>query len=265
MSYLSPTLTLLVNAVKKATSFLDREFSEIEQLQSSVRGAQTFAEKSYNKLSQNLRVELGKIKPGCAIFEDKMPIEQGPCFLIAPVDGLGNFVRGIRNFATTVAYCESGEVKAAVICSPAGDELFFAEKGNGAYKEGFRNHERLRVSAVKDAPAALVGVNVGAEKGSAEYVTAWNKMLAASDNIRCCGSVALELANVAAGKTDVCGAFKSNLSGLVAGLLLVREAGGYLYNLDKKPLEPQKVEQVMASDNIVAANANIKDLVAKIA
>lgn len=265
MSYLSPTLTLLANAVKKATAFLDRDFNEIERLQSSVRGSQSFAEKSYNKTSQNLFFELGKIKPGCAILENRLPLEKGPCFLVNPIDGAINFARGIPLFATTVVYCENGEAKACVIYNRANDELFFAEKGNGAYKDGFRNYERLRVSSVKDAAIALCGFDCGYEKGSEEYNSALNKVIKATANIRINGCISLSMANVAAAKLDLCAGFKSNLSSIIAGLLLVREAGGYIYDLDKKILAPQKIEEILASENLAAANANMRDLVKEIA
>jgi len=265
MSYLSPTLTLLVNAVKKATAFLDRDFSEIEQLQSSVRGYQAYATKSYDKTVQNLRAELGKIKPGCPILENRLPLEKGACFLVSPIDGVGNFVRGIPLFATTAVYCENGEIKAAVVYNRASDELYFAEKGNGAYKEGFRNHERLRVSSVKDASAAAAGLEIGYEKGSPEYKAALDKMFAATANVRMNGCISLAMANVAAGKLDLCAGFKNNIGSLIAGLLLVREAGGYIYNLNKKPLEPQKIEQVLNSDNLAAANTLMSDIVEQIA
>ncbi len=108
MSYLSPTLTLLVNAVKKATSSLDRDFSEIEKLQSSVRNYQTFVTRSFEKVSQTLRNELMRIRPDAAFVENNQPLGRGACFMVNPIDGIGNFIRGVPLFATTVAYCENG-------------------------------------------------------------------------------------------------------------------------------------------------------------
>lgn len=116
--------------------------------------------------------------------------------MVNPIDGMGNFVRGIPVFATTVAYCENGEVKASVVYNRASDELYFAEKGSGAYKEGFRNHERLRVSAVKDGAAALVAASIGFQHGSAEYTAAYRDLFAETENVRLLGSVALSLAGV---------------------------------------------------------------------
>lgn len=89
--------------------------------------------------------------------------------MVNPIDGLNNFSRGIALFATTVAYCENGEVKASVIYNRASDELYFAEKGNGSYKEGFRSHERLRVSTNKDETFALISAQVGYDTTSEDF------------------------------------------------------------------------------------------------
>lgn len=112
MSYLSPTLTLLVGAVKKATASLDRDFNEIEKLQSSVRGYQNFVSRSFERVAQTLKGELSRVRPDAVFVDGKPPLSRGCCFMVNPIDGMGNFVRGIPVFATTVAYRENGEVKA---------------------------------------------------------------------------------------------------------------------------------------------------------
>ena len=123
MSYLSPTLTLLVGAVKKATASLDRDFNEIEKLQSSVRGYQNFVSRSFERVAQTLKSELSRLRPDAVFVDGKPPLSRGCCFMVNPIDGMGNFVRGIPVFATTVAYCENGEVKASVVYNRASDEL----------------------------------------------------------------------------------------------------------------------------------------------
>ena len=142
MSYLSPTLTLLVGAVKKATASLDRDFNEIEKLQSSVRGYQNFVSRSFERVAQTLKGELSRVRPDAVFVDGKPPLSRGCCFMVNPIDGMGNFVRGIPVFATTVAYCENGEVKASVVYNRASDELYFAEKGSGA--GFFARRARLR-------------------------------------------------------------------------------------------------------------------------
>lgn len=267
MSYLSPLLTMMVNAVKKSTSNLDRDFSEIERLQSSVRPYQNFVANSYNKVAQNLRIELGKIKPDAAFVEKDVPSvpAAGSCFLVTPIDGLSNFSRGIPLFATTVAYCENGEVKASVVYNRASDELYFAEKGNGSYKEGFRNHERLRVSSNKEEAFALITSQIGYAASSAEFEKAYGRVSKVALQSRTLGAVSVAMACAAAGKADIAVSLGNGLNAVAAGLLLVKEAGGYVYNLDAKEIAPAKLEQILVSDNLAAANNNMEALIKKLA
>lgn len=262
MSYLSPTLSLLVNAVKKSTFSLDRDFSEIEKLQSSVKGYQNFAANAYDKVAQTLKVELSKLRPDFKFVEDGQI--DGDCFLICPIDGARNFFRGIPFFATTVVYCEKGEVKAAVVYNRATDEMFFAEKGNGFYKEGFRSHERLRVSANKEEVQSVVAVEVVHEHGTAEYAGVVSRVLEVVKTPRMMGAISLEMAMLGSGKIDICVQYGKSSNALIAGLLLAREAGGYIYDLEKSKITPEKIEQVFSSSNIAAANNNLESLVKKL-
>lgn len=109
MSYLSPFMTLLINAVKKAASPLNRDFSEIEQLQSSVKSYKDFVVSAYGKVDRALRTELGRIKPDFPIAVDGQPKPKGSCFVVAPIDGLNNFAHGIPQFAISVAVFENGD------------------------------------------------------------------------------------------------------------------------------------------------------------
>ena len=151
MAYVSPTLNLLISVVKKATNALNRDFSEIERLQSSVKGYQNFVISAYEKVEKNLRFEFSKAKPDMQVSKEFLPNATGNYFLVSPIDGLENFSRGISYFATTAALVDANNnILAAVVYNPAIDEMYFAEKGNGAFKEGFRSIERLRVSINND-------------------------------------------------------------------------------------------------------------------
>ena len=266
MSYLSPLLTITINAVKKATASLDRDFSEIERLQSSVKPYQEFVVNAYSRVAQNLKAELGKIKPN-AIFVDGSngSIPDKECFLVNPIDGMENFSRGIALFATTVVYCEKGMPKMALVYNRASDELYFAEKGNGAYKEGFRSHERLRVSTNKEKNLALAALAIGYEEGTVELENACKKAIAFTQNRRNFGSVSINLALAAAGKCDISVCWGTNFASTVAGVMLVKEAGGYVYNLDAKKIEPQTIEQILGAKNLVAANNNFGDWIKTLA
>ncbi len=254
MSYLSPSLTLLTNAVKKASGSLNRDFSEIEQLQSSVKGYKEFVVASYTKVSKALQVELGKIHPDYALVSEAEKLGARNCYIVSPIDGLSNFAHGIPHFAVSVAVYENNTVTASVVYNPATDCLYFAEKGKGAYKEGFRNHERLRVSSRRDLKEALVATLVNYNENVSEYDVIQKRLVAATDNLRISGSCALDLAYVASGKYDAAVSRGNKLSDFAAGLLLVKEAGGYIYDIDQKDKRTENLSLVLNSGNIFAVN-----------
>ena len=223
MSYLSPSLTLLINAVKKASGSLNRDFSEIKALQ----------------------VELGKIHPDYALVSEAEKLGARNCYIVSPIDGLSNFAHGIPHFAVSVAVYENNTVTASVVYNPATDCLYFAEKGKGAYKEGFRNHERLRVSSRRDLKEALVTTLVNYNENVSEYDVIQKRLVAATDNLRISGSCALDLAYVASGKYDAAVSRGNKLSDFAAGLLLVKEAGGYIYDIDQKDKRTENLSLVL--------------------
>lgn len=263
MSYISPNLTLLISAVKKAANALNRDFSEIERLQSSVKNHKEFVVSAYGKTERALRAELGKIRPDYAVITDNTSAK-GSCFLVAPIDGLSNFAHGVPHFAVSVAVCENNVITSAVVYNPANDELFFAEKGKGAYKEGFRNHERLRVSSRKDLSDALVATQVNYKKELGDYLALHNKIVAAADNVRVLGAVSLDLAYVASGKFDAAISLANPLNGFAAGILLVKEAGGYIFDINQKDVRSESLSEVMDSGNLVAVNSELSKRVFEI-
>lgn len=258
MSYLSPNMTMLLNAVKKASGSLNRDFSEIERLQSSVKGYKEFVVAAYGRVFKALQVELGKIRPDYPLVSEveKLP-SKGGCYIVAPIDGLSNFAHGLPYFAISLAVYENNAVTAALVYNPASDEMFFAEKGAGAYKEGFRNHERLRVSARKDIKEALISTLVNYEKSAAEYEQLHHKIVAASDNVRVFGACALDLAYVAAGKIDAAVSLGNKLAEFAAGMLLVKEAGGYIYDINQKDKRTEDLSAVINSGNLIAVSAEM--------
>lgn len=168
MAYISPLLTAVVGAVKKSASSMDRDFSELEQLQNSVRGNKNFVFGTYSRIEKNLKAELAKIRPDMPMFTPNDKVVGDSYFAISPIEGLINFAHGNPDFAVSVALVENGAIICAVVYNPARDETFFAEKGKGAYKEGYRNHERLRVSAVKELDGALISATSSYAENIAE-------------------------------------------------------------------------------------------------
>ncbi len=256
MAYISPTLTLMIAAVKKTAAAVGRDFNELEHLQNSVHGDNSFALRAYEKVQKILREELGKIKAGYPVIvaaTDALPAE-GTFFAVSPLDGFANFAHGNSAFAISAALFENNNVTAAVVYSPINDELFFAEKGNGAYKEGFRNHERLRVAAYKNAERALVAANATAAAiKSAASITA---------NPRISGATSLDLAYVAAGKIDAVIAADSNLCTLGAGVLLVKEAGGYVFAKGETDVRSENLQKALFGGSIFATNEALKQKIA---
>ena len=261
MSYLSANLNMLITAVKKAASSLSRDFSEIEKLQSSVRGYKDFVASAVKKVENNLRAELSKARPTYAFAESNKPQPKGPHFIVSTLDGLVNFSHGIPYFAVSVAVYENGQITTAVIYNPATDDCYFAERGSGAYKEGYRNHERLRVSVRKELGECMVSaktIALGENEHEIEQCRKVQaKLLPAVNANRTFGSVALDLANVAAGKLDAVVSAGNGIAELAAGILLVKEAGGSVFTMEQTDIRSEDLDMVLHSGDVIACNANI--------
>ena len=162
---------------------------------------------------------------------------------MSPLNGEINFIHGIPYFALSIAEVVNGAVISSVIYNPASSDLYFAEKGNGAFKEGYRNHERLRVSARKDITQALI--------------CAPERLSSHVSGTRNLGSTSLDLANLASGKFDGVISLGNDASEIAAGILLVHEAGGKIMSCEQKDIRTSDYGLVLATGNIVAANAEL--------
>lgn len=247
MSYISTNLNLLMNIAKKASSGLSRDFSEIEQLQSSVKGHEEFTRAAVDRTIGLLRSELQKVRPQYAVVssKDKIP-SAASYFLISAMDGSLNFMHGIPYFSVSIAEVVNSDIMAGVIYNPATSDMYFAEKGNGAFKEGYRNHERLRVSARKDPQKSVIAGTVLADKFAA---------------LRNFGAISLDLANLASGKVDGVISEGNDAADMAAGLLLVKEAGGRVLAKGQKDIRTEDMSLVLSEGNVIAAN---EDLVKKL-
>lgn len=251
MAYISTALTAMANAVKKASIALSRDFNELEHLQSGHNDGR-FAQRSYEKVEKTLKEELAKLKPAYAFIskkEDTIPAS-GNYFFVAPIDGYANFAHGNGNFAVSVAMVENSVVVDAVIYSPVYDELFFAEKGCGAFKEGFRSHERLRVAGAKIAEQALIGSGADAEL--------FRKALSLSKNVQVKGVNSLDLAYLAAGKLDIVASADNLPQTIAAGMLLVKEAGGYIVALGETDVRSEDFAKVLFGGALIASNEALR-------
>jgi myo-inositol-1(or 4)-monophosphatase len=248
----SPTLKIMVDAVRKAARGVQRDFGEVGQLQVSVKGPGDFVTNADRRCEKVLRAELSKARPGYGFLMEEQGAVKGTDtdhrFLIDPIDGTTNFMHALPLFAISVALERKNEIVAAVTYNPITDELFTAEKGQGAYV----NNKRMRVAGRTDIHEALVCCGIphrgrgGHERNRAEIALLQAKAI----GIRRLGSITLELAYLAAGRLDAFWERGMNPWDIAAGILLIREAGGFIADCDgdANPME---------TGNIVAANADL--------
>ena len=251
MAYISTTLTAIANAIKKASVALSRDFNELEHLQSGHNDGR-FAQRSYEKVEKTLQEELAKLKPTYAFVskkDDVIPAD-GNYFLVTPIDGFANFAHGNGSFAVSVAMVENNVVVDAVVYNPVYDELFFAEKGCGAFKEGFRSHERLRVAGTKMTEQALIGCGTSAEL--------FRKSLSLSKNVLVKGTSSLDLAYLAAGKLDIVVSADNLPQTIAAGMLLVKESGGYIVSLGETDVRSEDFAKVLFGGALIATNEALR-------
>ena len=231
----SGLITVMERAARKAAPRLRRDFGEVQHLQVSRKGPADFVSMADKRAEQTLFEELSAARPDWAfVMEERGAVEGDPSkprFVIDPLDGTSNFLHGIPHFAISIAAEEpkpggKWEPLAALVYQPLTDESFWAEKGRGAWLQD----QRLRVSARGDLADALIatGIPFLGHGDFAQWSRIFGAVAPSVAGIRRFGSAALDLAWVAAGRFD--GFWESGLShwDVAAGLLLVKEAGGYV-------------------------------------
>ncbi|MEI9987669.1 MAG: inositol monophosphatase family protein [Aliidongia sp.] len=251
MAVRSAVINVMAAAARKAGRGLIRDFGEVENLQVSQKGPSDFVSTADLKAEKILRQELEKARPGYGfLMEESAPVagDGKHRWIVDPLDGTLNFLHGIPHFCISVALERDGEIIAGVVYEPLRDEEYWAEKGGGA----FVSDRRLRVSGRRNLAEAVVatGIPFGAKKDNPVYPKMLNAVAAETAGIRRFGSAALDLAYVAAGKFDGFWEFALNPWDIAAGILLVREAGGYVTDFDG-------AHDVMKSGNVFAANDHL--------
>jgi myo-inositol-1(or 4)-monophosphatase len=234
MPYLSPALNVMTTAARKAGRRLARDFGELENLQITPKGPADFVSSADHRTEKILVDELSRARPGYNFLVEEGGVIEGPDkshrFIIDPLDGTTNFLHGIPQFAISIALERENQLVSAVVYNPATDEMVTAEKGHGAYL----NDKRLRVAARKTLPESLIatGIPFLGREGHERYLRELAAVMAATSGVRRFGAASLDLAWVAAGRFD--GFWERGLSpwDVAAGILLVREAGGFVSDLD---------------------------------
>ena len=217
MNSISANLNIMIRASEKASKILIRDFGELEKLQVSKKGPKDFVTNADIKTEKIIIDELKKARPNYSIISEESGIEKNKdetnCWIIDPIDGTINFLHGIPHFAISIALQSNNEIVSGLIFDPIKDELFYAEKNNGA----FFNNQRIRVSKKNDINECLFAVG---------------KLMSETDlTCRRSGYAALDLAYVASGRYD--GYFQSNLNlwDIAAGIILIKEAGGIINDI----------------------------------
>ncbi|MFA5581405.1 MAG: inositol monophosphatase family protein [Paracoccaceae bacterium] len=254
----SANLNVMIKAARKAGRSLVKDFREVENLQVSMKGAGDFVSRADLAAERIIRDDLMGARPtyGWCAEESEDVAGQDPTrrWIVDPLDGTTNFLHGLPHFAVSIALEHKGEIVSGVVYDPAKDEMFWAEKGAGAWM----NDSRMRVSGRSRMIEAIfaTGLPFAGRGDLPETLQDLARLLPGCAGVRRWGSAALDLAYVAAGRYD--GYWERGLKSwdLAAGLLIVREAGGFA-----QPIDPG--DDILESGDIVTANAALFDAFAK--
>ncbi|MEL7165723.1 MAG: inositol monophosphatase family protein [Pseudomonadota bacterium] len=231
----SANLNIMLKAARKAGRSLVKDFREVENLQVSVKGAGDFVSKADLAAEEILREELRGARPTYGWLAEESDAEDGEDptrrWIVDPLDGTTNFLHGLPHWAVSIALEHKGRVVAGVIYDPAKDEMYFAEKGAGAWM----NDQRLRVSGRRSMIECVfaTGLPFGGRTDLPETLQELARVMPGCAGVRRWGSAALDLAYVAAGRYDGYWERRLNAWDLAAGLLIVREAGALV-----EPIQP---------------------------
>ena len=231
----------MIKAAEKASKILIRDFGEIEKLQVSKKGPTDFVTNSDLRTEKIIIEELKKARPNYSFITEEngtqINKDKNNTWILDPIDGTINFLHGIPHFAISLALRSNNEIIAGLIFDPIKDEMFYAEKNNGAY---FNNH-RIRVSKKNDLNECL-------------FVTGGKIKNEPDIPLRKSGCAALDLAYIASGRYD--GYFQDglNLWDIAAGIILIKEAGGIINDINLNNDENIKV--IASNSNI---NAKLKE------
>ncbi len=249
----SALMTVMMNAARKAGRSLARDFGEVEHLQVSLKGPSNFVSAADHKAEQIIFEELSKARHGYGFIMEERGLVEGPdkthTWIIDPLDGTTNFLHGIPLFSISIALQRDGELVAGLIYNPVTGDTYAAEKGKGAY---LNDQRRLRVAARTSLENAVVATGIP-HRGKPGHDIALHELAAVMKEvagIRRTGAATIDLAWVASGRFD--GYWERNLNpwDLAAGIVIIREAGGFV-------TDAEGGQAMLATGNIVAGNEAI--------
>ena len=235
MNSISANLNIMIKAAEKASKILIRDFGELEKLQVSSKGPSDFVTSSDNKVEKIIIEELTKSRKKFSVLSEEIGLlknsDKDNYWIIDPIDGTVNFLHGIPHFAISIALKSNKEIVSGLIFDPIKNEMFYAEKNNGAYF----NNQRIRVSKKKNLDECL-------------FATGSKNKNINNLNIRKTGCAALDMAYVGAGRYDGCFQKNLNIWDIAAGIIIVKEAGGKINDIDYSSSE---VIKVLAGSNSI--------------
>lgn len=248
MAVRSPVINCMIKAAEKAAKKLVRDFGEVEQLQVSQKGPADFVSNADLAAERTIREELARARPeyGFLMEESAESIGDGKHrWIVDPLDGTTNFLHGIPHFAISIVLERDGELVAGLVYNPVTDEMYWGERGAGSYL----NDRRLRVSARRELGQAVIATGMPF-KGHGDmdaYMPVLTRVMPEIAGIRRFGAASLDLAYVAAGRYE--GFFEYALQpwDIAAGIVLVREAGGYVSEISGG-------HDLLGSGDVLAAN-----------
>ena len=232
----SALINVMVKAARRAGRNLKRDLGEIEHLQVSLKGPANFVSRADKKAEEMLYEDLSKARPGYGFIGEEGGTREGSdkshTWIVDPLDGTTNFLHGIPQFAISIALCREDTVIAGVIYNPANDELYIAERGKGA----FLNDQRLRVAARRQLHECVIACGLP-HIGRGDHQLFLREMTALQPRVaglRRFGAASLDLAFVAAGRFDAYWERDLQPWDIAAGMIMVREAGGTVSDVDGK-------------------------------
>ena len=251
----SPLINIMQKAAKKASRGLRRDFNELENLQVKTKGPANFVTASDIRTQKIIYDELSYAKPDWSfVMEESRPIENKNTkarFIVDPIDGTTNFMHGNPNFAISIAAEINDRLEAAIIYSPITDEMFVAERGKGS----FLNDKRIRVAARKKLSESILITGIPhLGRGNKElFIKEMDMIIPEVAGIRRSGSAALDLAWIAAGRYDIFWERGLSIWDIAAGVLLVREAGGFAKGIDGSDKDLWNGNIISGNDDIILA------------
>ena len=246
-------MNIIHKACMKASKSLIRDFGEIEKLQVSSKGPGDFVSSADKRTEKIIIEELLRAHPDYGILSEEVGVvnekNKSNRWVIDPIDGTTNFLNGIPHFAISIAYEEKNEIICGMIFDPIKNEMFFAEKGNGAYL----NNSRIRVSNKSDFKNSCLvtgGPKVSSKKREFIFKEYQKISVEVNSHVRKSGSAALDIAYVASGRYDGYWHREINYWDIAAGLILVKESGGFVESLNGNGFLEKKID-------IIATNSKI--------